>query len=82
MPNTDVDLIWLTTSPVMRFGKIAFYPQAYDVLNNRGYAILTLAHRFRATNLSRYLIIVSLILPNFTSTCPEFVLNKIMYIMC
>ena len=53
MPDTDVNLIWLTTWPIMRFGIIAFYPQAYDFLRNRGQAILTLARRFRATNLSR-----------------------------
>ena len=36
----------------MRVGNIAFLPQGYGVLRNRGYDILMLARRFRATNLS------------------------------
>ena len=35
----------------MRVGNIAFLPQGYGVLRNRGHGILTLARRFRATNL-------------------------------
>ena len=36
----------------MRVGNIAFLPQGYGVLRNRGRDILTLARRFKATNLS------------------------------
>ena len=35
----------------MRVGNIAFLSQGYGVLRNRGHDILTLACRFRATNL-------------------------------
>ena len=36
----------------MRVGNIAFLPHGYGVLRNRGHDILTLARRFRETNLS------------------------------
>ena len=37
---------------LMRVGNIAFLPLGYGFLRNRWHDILTLARRFRATNLS------------------------------
>ena len=62
----------------MRAGNIAFLPQGYGVLRNRGHAILTLACRFRATNLSIQLAQYWRILYTHVQ---NFVLNKMMYNM-
>ena len=36
----------------MRVGNIAFLPQGYGVLRNRGHDIVMLADKFQATNLN------------------------------
>ena len=62
----------------MRIGNIAFLPQDYGVLRNRGHDILTLVRGFRLTNLSLKLAQYYRILYTHVQ---NFVLNKMMYNM-